>query len=188
MAHRHPENDRPISSSVARTIESAGLVVKHAIRGMGRQRAMAVAGIGIAAIFIVLLVRSVSIAPDAGGVLAAIFASAFAALLFGAFAAWMLMWAFSDAAPHTIDRASVADFEGAMESTLSEVQQVRAGVAHAVRQRSFRRVPLGIAAGVLLWTLLQWSDDPPSLLALVAFAVIGAVAAATRSHMTSKRR
>lgn len=62
-----------------------------------------------------------------------------------------------------------------LQPVLAQLEATRVRMAAAIERRTRIRLPLGLAAGVLFWTWLQFDRDPPGLIVLGILAAIGAL-------------
>ena len=164
-----------VAAWLARGAEHVSRLVKPAIRRAGRGPMLMLSGLAMLAILIAFVLQG---ATSVSGILRGVIAGLIAALVFGGAAAWTLMWAFAADKPADPDRARVdraESLEQALAPTLRELRAVRAEMGRQARIRSLLRVPLGIAGAAVAWALLQWSSDPPGLVALVVFGFVGAL-------------
>lgn len=172
-------DDRPlVSATLAAVFARVESAVRWCLQSVDPRVVMGACGAAALAIFLLVLVRSVLDEPGLAGIVRGVFGGFFVALLFAGAGAWLLLWGRSRS-PRTPDTAATAGataLESMLAPTLAELNAVRADVIKAVRVRSQSRVPLAIAAAIAFWVLAQWSDDPPDVLTLIAFTVVGALA------------
>lgn len=162
-----------MAGPLARGAASAAGLVKTTIRRIGRGPALGLSGLAVPLIFGAVLYSKMR-APGAS-VFDGVVAGSIAALLFGVAAAWTLIWAFAAEDPSVENGQDAMALEQALAPTLNELAAVRAETMLRARSRSLRRVPLGMAGACALWVLLQWGSDPPGVIVLIVFAIVGAM-------------
>jgi len=146
------------------------------IRSINRRVQVFLWGAGTVGAFVGILILSVAESPGWEGALRGVVAGGFLALLFAAAMGWLLLWANRERSRRPDQPAGAAALNTLLAPTLRELSVVRAEVIKQVKARSVTRVPLGMAGAVGLWVLVQWGDDPPGLVALVGWVVVGALA------------
>ena len=180
---RPPHDDREEPPLVQGLFMGATARVEDAVRrfmaSIDLRVRLFIWGAGAAIIFFGVLSLSIAQSPDLSGIAAGVFGGLLAALAFAGAFAWLLLWTHPRSQPRT-ESAETARAAAALDielaPTLRELNAVRAEVMRTVKAKSVTRVPLGIAAGLALWLLGQLTDDPPDVLTLLMFLVVGAVA------------
>jgi hypothetical protein len=150
--------------------------LRRLIRSLNRRVQMLVWAAGAVAAFVGIVIASLAESPGWEGALRGVLAGGFLALVFAAGMGWLLLWANRTPAPRHEEHADADALNMLLAPTLRELSKVRADVIRQVTKRSLTRVPLGIAGAFALWVLVQWGDDPPGLLDLIGWVVVGALA------------
>jgi len=172
----HADRDKPpfVLGPLVRSAAVVTGLLKVAIRSIGRGPLLVMSGLAIPLIFGVVFYSKMS-APD-GSVFQGLVAGAIAVLAFGGAAAWTLMWAFASEQPSVDNTQRAEALKQALGPTLRELAAVRAETMSRARSRSLLRVPLGIAAASVVWLLTRLGSEPPGVIELIVFGIIGAIA------------
>jgi hypothetical protein len=178
--HRQPAapGDEPpfVLNLLTRAAQQSSEFIRGVAGKMGRQLQMKIWGFGTVAIFVGLLVLSFAQAPDWSAVASGVFASFFAALLFAVGMGWFVLSLNrtpKTAAPAAQQQAT--ELETLLAPTLRELNAARGEVIRRVKERSVFRVPAGIVGAVVFWVISLWNDDPPGVLDLIIWCIVGAV-------------
>jgi hypothetical protein len=125
-----------------------------------------VAGIALA---VAAIVRN----PGWEGILGGIFGGFFVGLLIMGAGAWISLTMMRT--PRIPDTTGGDEIEAQLRDVLTELEKTRLDTLEQINRRAMWRLPLGAGAGLLLWILSQYSDDPGDLSELVAFFVVGGI-------------
>ena len=134
-------------------------------------------GAGTVVVFVGVLALGIASSRDVHGVLTGLFVGLFTALLYAVAMGSFVVWAYRprSGARQPEDRQT-GTLDRALAPVLRELDAARAEISRKVRQRSVARVPLGIAAALVLWGAMQWGRKPPDLFDLALYAFLGALA------------
>ncbi len=105
--------------------------------------------------------------------LSGLFTGLLTALLFAAGCGWALVKLLVPTPKTVVDTDKARALQATLGQTLVELEAARAQIVDKINRRMVTRLPLGLAAGVGLWILLQGNDDPPGLFELAMFTAIG---------------
>jgi hypothetical protein len=174
-----PEREEP--PYVLATLMSTGARAEHMLRWLigsvsVRVQMLAWAG-GAIGSFLLILSLSIVQGPGWEGLFKGLFAGGFFALLYAAGFGWLLLWARAPRASKPVQGGAEADaLNQLLAPTLRELNAVRAHIIRQVKARSTTRVPLALAAALVVWIVAQWSDEPPDAVDLVIWLFVGALA------------
>jgi hypothetical protein len=179
---REPDREEPplLQGLVTRGTRQFEDALRLTLAGVDRRLLLGLLAVATAAVFLGTVLLGVSRSPGLSG-------SVWRAhrTLHRGGAAWLVMWGLTrpaEAAP--FDEAEAKALEELLAPTLRELGAVRAELARRIRQRSVIWVPLGTAAGCLLWLLFflsQWGDGPTGVADVIVFGVVGAIAGEWRA-------
>ncbi len=159
-------------------IERGGSALRTVLRSFDQRVLIWCWGLGTAGVFLLVLVGSMVAQPSLVGVLQGLFGGGFIALLFAVAFGGLVLWVRKDKAGSRAPVASAraAELDARLAPALHELNALRKDIIAQVKARSITRVPLGTAAGVIAWIFARQGSDPPGILELGLFALIGAAA------------
>lgn len=143
--------------------------------GRRSKAALLLAGFGVAAVamFLLVLVASLRRAPGLSGLLSGVFLGLFAALLVAGIGAWMAMAIVTPKTVLPAEPANMAQIEGSLAPVLAALEATRVDMVRQIKARQVSRIPLGAGAGLLFWIFTQFGKDPSSIFDLFLFVGAG---------------
>lgn len=112
-----------------------------------------------------------------GSVLGGIFAGLFGGLIVAGVAAWLAMrLANPPAPPPPLDEAKADRVTAGLGPALAELESIRQATVAQINARASWRVPLGVAAGVVLWLLPDSPGEESGIVDLLYTIFFGAMA------------
>jgi hypothetical protein len=170
------DRDRPLLQGlIARGSSRLERTSRSGLQALGRNTLLLLWGAASMAVFAIMLTSALLQAKGIGDVLTGVLAAAFVALLVAGGGAWVVMWVLVPAKPAPVDRAAVDTLTALLAPTLRELDTIRAEVVRQVRKRSVSHVPAGAVAGIALWTLGRFGDDPTGTADLFLYIGVGAI-------------
>lgn len=146
------------------------------LRSIDQRVLVKIWGGGTAAVLLLVLVAGISASPTVLGVLQALFAGVFLALLFAVgFGTLVISTRRAPAPAQPTPSAAATALDSQLAPTIAELNALRRDLISEVKARSITRVPLGIVAAIVLWMLSQSNSNPPGALGFVMFVVVGAL-------------
>jgi hypothetical protein len=159
-------------------IERGGSALRATLHAIDQRVLIWCWGLGTVSLFALVLVGSILSSPSVIGVLQGLFGGFMIALLFAVAFGGLLLWARNDRTrgPAAATSTRAAELDARLAPALRELTALRTDIIAQVKRRSVMRVPVGTAAGVVAWTLARRGDDPPGVVELGLFVIIGALA------------
>lgn len=140
-------------------------------------RAVLIAALAAGAVvFCAAVIASIRQNSGSGGVMTGIFAGLFGGLLVALAGAWFAMWLAGRSIATPIDTALGENLAASLADVLAELEATRRDLYAQAMARAARRVPLGMAAGALLWLLTRSAKQPGGVVELIFYLGIGGVA------------
>lgn len=146
------------------------------LRSIDQRVLVKIWGAGTIAVLLLVVVAGIAAEPGVVGVLQALFAGVFLALLFAVgFGTLVIATRRAPGAGLPTPPATVLALDSQLAPTIAELNELRRELVSEVKARSITRVPLGVVAAIVLWALCQSNSNPPGALGFVMFVVVGAL-------------
>ena len=129
-----------------------------------------------ACVFVASIIASVHKTPGFGGLMTGIFAGLFGGLLVAVAGAWAGMKLARPNVPVPVDTALGDRLAAGLADVLAELEKTRQDLYAQAIARSMWRIPLGVAAGGVLWLWNQFGDEPDGVFGLLINLGIGGMA------------
>lgn len=179
--NRQAQNDAAtpplIQGLIGTGIERFSAMVEAFFRRVDERILIALWFGGGAALALLVIVASLVQHPGWEGAAKGLFAGVFLGLLylvgFGSLFVGYRRKAKNDDAPI---QPTASALDAQLAPTLRELDRLRADISTQIKSRSITRIPIGLIGGLGVWVLRQRADDPPGLVGLLFFLLIGAMA------------
>ena len=162
---------------VGEGIKRSASLLNATLRSIDQRVLVRIWGGGTLAVLLLIVSAGIVASPTVTGVLQAVFAGIFLALLFAVgFGSLVISTRPSPAPGVALATAHMtAALNARLEPAIAELNALRRDLIADVKSRSITRIPAGIAAGVALWGLCQSNASPPGAFSLFMFVVVGAL-------------